>query len=190
MKKVLVALIVACAAAGAVRAQNPAKQPIETLTITEAKQGETLPVLLQDLHKDLPATAVQDVAFFMPSASVDSRWVMQLEGKAPHKTTGPAYTVVLTDPQVNYTATYAKNGQVLSCTELMKNPELPGLIREAIREDFPNWRLVGNQERITFNKALTTTYRVELAKGNEHESVLIKTDANGVNRVANVSQKH
>jgi len=172
MKKIPVALLFAWASFGAVGAQNPTGANPKLLRVTATNAGTPTASVLRTLHRDLPASAAEDLAFFLPGDAGAETWTVREQPRRVDGNLPATYHVLFTDPQVRYSATYDHNGELLRYTELVRHTDLPAAVRTALRAHFPQWRLLDDQERLRLGGAFSTTYRVDLAKGHRRERVV------------------
>lgn len=91
-----------------------------------------------------------------------------------------AYTITLLGKEQELSATYDKNGKLLSGTEHILNVAPPAAVRSAIAKAYPGWTL----EKDAYNMARYESgkekerYRLVLTKGNE--KIRVYSDVNGM----------
>ncbi len=178
MKKVLIALTLTCLSFGAACAQTNE----EILTITPAKKGENTVQVMDALKRDFPNFIVKDVAF-LPGQLYDKQWTVTEKNNIDANSDIMYYQVAVSDKGDDYTAFYDKTGKLLNSTETIQNAELPDAVKQTLATQFGDWKMIGDQERITYNRKLSLVYRVDLAKDKSHEKVFIDNAGTVLRRI-------
>ncbi|GAB3926612.1 PepSY-like domain-containing protein [Larkinella terrae] len=174
MKTLSIALLLTGLSIGATQAQSPLED--QSVTITHVKKGEEPQQVMDAVKADFPNSIVTDVAF-LPHALYGHEWAVSENKNTDENIEMLYYRVAANSPTLNYTAVYNKDGKLLSFKEIVKQALLPDAVTKTISNQFADWKIVGDQERIQYGKSSSNYYRVELAKGKAREKVFF--DSNG-----------
>lgn len=79
------------------------------------------------------------------------------------------YTVSFYIPDGKIVAVYSPDGEVLRTIEKFNDVALPEAVSKAIYERFPNWEIVSDFYKVTYNnkKGANKTYKVKLQNGDK-----------------------
>ncbi|GAB4048944.1 hypothetical protein [Spirosoma litoris] len=171
MKKVSICLVLACLWLGASYAQEPLVN--RTVTITQVKKGEEPQQVMAALKQDFPSAIMKDI-FYLPVILYGQEWAVSEQDETNGDNSEiEYYQVTMTGNGIKYTAVYDKTGKLISYKETINQTRLPGVVISSLERQFPNWRIIGDQERLTFSKKRSIVYRVELANGKKREKVFL-----------------
>ncbi|MBT8299062.1 MAG: nicotinate-nucleotide adenylyltransferase [Maribacter sp.] len=89
------------------------------------------------------------------------------------------YTIYFRIPEGTIVAAYNPEGKIIRTFEKFKNTSLPIAVSEAIYKRFPNWTIVSDVYRVTYNekKGVSRTYKLKLENG--VKTMRIKIDEKG-----------
>ncbi len=170
MKKLI--LIILCSLSGIVLAQAQS----ETLVLKHVKKGEEPKAVMEAVKRDFPKAIVGDLSF-LPAKLYGEYWSTSyennLDGNSPD-----FYKVNLKEKDGSYEAVYDKSGNVIFSLTLIKEAQLPKEITKALATKYPGWKIVNDQEKITYRKgAAKEAFRVQIQESNMNRSLLLS--ANG-----------
>ena len=89
------------------------------------------------------------------------------------------YTVSFFIPEGKIVAAYNPEGQIIRTFERFENIKLPTAVRDAVAERFPNWTIVKDVYRVTYNQddGANKTYKLKLENGDK--TMRVKIDDTG-----------
>lgn len=90
------------------------------------------------------------------------------------------YTVSFYIPDGRIVAAYDQNGKVIRTIEKFTNYQMPESVRMAIKERFPNWKVVKDVYRVSYHHKkgeATKSYKVKLKNGDK--TMRVKLDEKG-----------
>ncbi len=89
------------------------------------------------------------------------------------------YTVSFFIPEGKIVAAYNPEGQIIRTFERFENIKLPTAVRDAVAERFPNWTIVKDVYRVTYNQddGANKTYKLKLENGDK--TMRVKIDDKG-----------
>jgi len=89
------------------------------------------------------------------------------------------YTVSFFIPDGKIVAAYNSEGEIIKTFEKFKNTSLPNDVSVAIYKRFPNWEIVSDVYRVTYNekKGANKIYKLKLKNG--EKTMRIKIDESG-----------
>lgn len=89
------------------------------------------------------------------------------------------YYVSFYIPEGNIVAAYNTKGEIIRTIERFEDVKLPSAVREALAERFPNWAIVKDVYRVTYNqdKGANKSYKVKLKNGDK--VMRVKVDDTG-----------
>ena len=89
------------------------------------------------------------------------------------------YTVSFFIPEGKIVAAYNPEGQIIRTFERFENIKLPTAVRDAVAERFPNWTIVKDVYRVTYNQddGANKTYNLKLENGDK--TMRVKIDDTG-----------
>jgi len=89
------------------------------------------------------------------------------------------YTVSFYIPEGKIVAAYNPEGQIIRTIERFENIKLPTAVRNAVAERFPNWTIVKDAYRVTYNqnKGANKSYKLKLKNGDK--TMRVKIDDTG-----------
>jgi len=89
------------------------------------------------------------------------------------------YTVSFIIPKGKIVAAYNPEGEMVRTIERFENVVLPPAVRNAVAERFPNWVIVKDVYRVTYNqnKGANKSYKLKLKNGDE--VMRVKVDDKG-----------
>lgn len=183
MKTLSIALLLTGLSVGTIQAQSPLQD--QTVTITHVKKGEEPQQVMTAVKADFPNSIVRDVAF-LPRALYGQEWAVDEQNNMDKNTDILYYRVAANSPTLNYSAVYNKDGKLISFKEIVKQTLLPEAITKTISDQFADWKVVGNQERIQYGKSSSNYYRVELARGRAREKVFFDNNGTVLRKVKKI----
>ena len=89
------------------------------------------------------------------------------------------YTVSFIIPEGKIVAAYNPEGELIRTIERFENVKLPTAVRNAVAERFPNWTIVKDVYRVTYNqnKGANKSYKLKLKNGDK--AMRVKVDDKG-----------
>ena len=89
------------------------------------------------------------------------------------------YTVSFYIPEGKIVAAYNPEGEIIRTIERFENVKLPTAVRDAVAERFPNWAIVKDVYRVTYNqdKGANKSYKLKLKNGDK--TMRVKIDDTG-----------
>ena len=89
------------------------------------------------------------------------------------------YTIFFSIPDGTIVAAYNPEGKIIKTFEKFKNTSLPNAVSVAVYERFPNWEIVSDVYRVTYNekKGVNKTYKLKLKNG--EKTMRVKIDDTG-----------
>ncbi len=89
------------------------------------------------------------------------------------------YTVSFFIPEGKIVAAYNPEGEIIRTFERFENIKLPTAVRDAVAERFPNWTIVKDVYRVTYNQdeGANKTYKLKLENGDK--TMRVKVDDKG-----------
>jgi len=89
------------------------------------------------------------------------------------------YTVSFFIPEGKIVAAYNPEGEIIRTIERFENIKLPTAVRDAVAERFPNWTIVKDVYRVTYNKdeGANKSYKLKLENGDK--TMRVKIDDKG-----------
>jgi len=89
------------------------------------------------------------------------------------------YTVSFFIPEGKIVAAYNPEGEIIRTIERFDNIKLPTAVRNAVAERFPNWTIVKDAYRVTYNqnKGANKSYKLKLKNGDK--TMRVKIDDTG-----------
>jgi hypothetical protein len=89
------------------------------------------------------------------------------------------YTIFFRIPDGTIVAAYNPEGKIIKTFEKFKNTSLPNAVSVAVYERFPNWTIVSDVYRVTYNerKGVNKTYKLKLKNG--EKTMRVKIDESG-----------
>jgi len=89
------------------------------------------------------------------------------------------YAVSFFIPEGKIVAAYNPEGEIIRTIERFENVKLPTAVREAVAERFPNWTIVKDVYRVTYNqdKGANKSYKLKLENGDK--TMRVKVDDKG-----------
>lgn len=88
------------------------------------------------------------------------------------------YTVSFYIPDGKIVAVYDQEGKILRTIEKFKDIKLPDPVMDALAERFPNWAVVSDVYRVTYNeqKGAKKNYKIKMENGDKTMRVKINED--------------
>ncbi|MDV7137448.1 nicotinate-nucleotide adenylyltransferase [Maribacter sp. TH_r10] len=82
-------------------------------------------------------------------------------------------------PEGRIVAAYNTEGEIIRTIERFQDVKLPSTVRDAVVERFPNWAIVNDVYRVTYNqnKGAMKTYKIKLKNGDK--VMRVKVDDSG-----------
>jgi len=89
------------------------------------------------------------------------------------------YTVSFFIPEGKIVAAYNPEGEIIRTIERFENVKLPTAVRDAVAERFPNWTIVKDVYRVTYNQdeGANKSYKLKLENGDK--TMRVKVDDKG-----------
>lgn len=89
------------------------------------------------------------------------------------------YTVSFYIPEGKIVAAYNPEGEIIRTIERFEDVKLPTAVRDAVAERFPNWAIVKDVYRVTYNqdKGANKSYKLKLKNGDK--TMRVKIDDTG-----------
>jgi len=89
------------------------------------------------------------------------------------------YSIFFRIPDGTIVASYNPEGKIIKTFEKFKNISLPNAVSVAVYERFPNWTIVSDVYRVTYNerKGANKTYKLKLENG--EKTMRVKINENG-----------
>lgn len=89
------------------------------------------------------------------------------------------YTVSFIIPEGKIVAAYNPEGEIIRTIERFEDVKLPAAVRDAVAERFPNWTIVKDVYRVTYNqvKGANKSYKLKLKNG--EKTMRVKVDDKG-----------
>ena len=89
------------------------------------------------------------------------------------------YYVSFYIPEGKIVAAYNPEGEIIRTIERFENTKLPTAVRDAVAERFPNWTIVKDVYRVTYNKdkGANKSYKLKLENGDK--TMRVKIDDKG-----------
>jgi len=89
------------------------------------------------------------------------------------------YTVSFFIPEGKIVAAYNPEGEIIRTIERFKNIKLPTTVRDAVADRFPNWTIVKDVYRVTYNQdeGAKKSYKLKLKNGDK--TMRVKIDDTG-----------
>jgi hypothetical protein len=89
------------------------------------------------------------------------------------------YTVSFIIPKGKIVAAYNSKGEIVRTIERFENVRLPNAVSDAVAERFPNWTIVNDVYRVTYNqdKGANKSYKLKLKNG--EKTMRVKIDDTG-----------
>ena len=89
------------------------------------------------------------------------------------------YYVSFYIPEGKIVAAYNAKGEIIRTIERFEDIKLPAAVRSAVGERFPNWVIVNDVYRVTYNhtKGADKSYKIKLKNGDK--TMRVKIDAKG-----------
>ncbi len=171
MKTFPMAVLLAGLTIAGVQAQNLTEK--ETVTIAHVRKGEEPQQVLETLKNDFSEAIVKDMTL-LPSALHGKEWaITEQEILSPHADVN-FYQVQASGKNVNLSAIYNKQGQLISYREHLKHAELPPFVKKTLDNQFPGYQIAKSQERIRVEAGKEKiAYKVALVSGKKHRIVFL-----------------
>jgi len=163
-------LFLAWLTCGLAIAQNTVQD--KTVIIKSVKKGEEPQQVMSALKQDFPDAIMKDIAY-LPLALYGQEWTVNETDNTDMNTDIEYYQITMHGKGIKYTAVYNKNGKLLTYKETINQTRLPEAVTKALGMSFPDWKVVGDQERLKYSKDQSIVYKVELAKGKSREKVFL-----------------
>jgi hypothetical protein len=89
------------------------------------------------------------------------------------------YTIYFSIPDGTIVAAYNPEGKIIRTFEKFKNTSLPNAVSAAVYKRFPNWEIVSDVYRVTYNEkeGAKKSYKLKLRNGDK--TMKVKIDENG-----------
>ncbi|MBT8301335.1 MAG: nicotinate-nucleotide adenylyltransferase [Maribacter sp.] len=89
------------------------------------------------------------------------------------------YTVSFIIPEGKIVAAYNTEGEIVRTIERFEDIKLPSAVRDAVADRFPNWEIVNDVYRVTYNqkKGADKSYKLKLKNGDK--TMRVKVDDKG-----------
>lgn len=89
------------------------------------------------------------------------------------------YHIAFYIPDGRIVAAYDEDGKVLRTIERFEDVKLPSAVRNSVAERFPNWIIVNDVYRVTYNqkKGAQKSYKIKIKNGDK--TMRVKIDATG-----------
>jgi hypothetical protein len=89
------------------------------------------------------------------------------------------YTVSFFIPEGKIVAAYNSDGEIIRTIERFEDVKLPSAVQEAVADRFPNWTIVNDVYRVTYNqkKGADKSYKLKLKNGDK--TMRVKIDDSG-----------
>lgn len=130
----------------------------------------TLNAQVEVEKEDLPKSIVSAIETDFISCSDKISWkVADKSFKNPNR-----YVAKAKGKNVTCEATYDGNGHLLYSKTIMSNVKLPSVVHEAIKNEFPGWRITGDQAVIRNFNENTKYYQVFIQNESGSKSIFYK----------------
>lgn len=135
MKKVSLALLLACLPLATVWAQN---SEVETVSLKHVKKGEEPQQVMTALNKDFPQPVVQDVSK-MSALAYGQQWSLNENDASSDDCNAVYYEVNAKRKNMSYTAVHDKNGKLDSYREIIQQTALPMPLLRTLSTQHAAW---------------------------------------------------
>jgi hypothetical protein len=140
-----------------------AQAQTETLTVKAVKKGKEPAEVMDAIKQDFPKAIVGDLNM-LPGKLYGEQWSLslddRLDGALPD-----LYLVSLNEGTQTYKAVYDKDGKIKSSKFVINQAKLPKEITSAIATRYPDWTIIRDREKITYNEGVVKeAIRVEIQK--------------------------
>ena len=147
-----------------------AQAQTETLTLKAVKKGEEPKEVMDAIKQDFPKAIVRDLNI-LPGKLYGEHWSLSLDDKLDGSSPD-FYVVSLKEDNETYKAVYDNAGNIKSSKFVIKQAQLPKEITSAISAKYPDWTIVRDQEKITYNEGtVKDAIHVEIQKDNMYRSL-------------------
>jgi hypothetical protein len=169
MKNLIVCCL--CLAAGSVMAQVNS----ETLTLKAVKKGEEPEQVMKAIQEHFPKAVVSDLSF-LPAKLYGEQWSVNLEDDS-NGTPADLYQVSGKEGNERFKAVFDASGKEISSMRIINQAQLPTEVASAIAERYPSWKVVDDQEKVTYQHGrLKEAYHVRIQENKTTRSLLIDND--------------
>jgi len=145
----------------------------------EAKiKKEEVPVeVITSVEKDFPGFTVEEFTA-VPVEFIEDDVIINRNIKS--KDDYDSYQITLRNSNEKLTATYNKQGDLISEVAYGKNVELPVSVRNSIARTFPKWAFIKDTYKMTSytDGKKNERYKVIIKKGNEMKKVVVDASGN------------
>jgi hypothetical protein len=163
-------LVLCCLCLVAVSAM--AQMNSETLTLRPVKKGEEPKEVMNAIRKDFPKAIVSDLSF-LPAKLYGEQWSVDVQGDLDGRT-ADLYQVSCKEGNDRFKAVYDANGKEISSKRIIHQAQLPTEVVKTISERYPNWKVVDDQEKITYkNGTAKDAYHVRIQQNNISRSLFL-----------------
>lgn len=165
MKKFIVGLFV-LGLTSQLFAQVPKVEKLSEVVVTavnykylNAVDNKEVAIPVQMLERKVASYDVQDAEFYLDDYDY--------------------YTVSFYIPEGKIVAAYTPEGEIIRTIEKFEDVKLPTAVRNAVAERFPNWDIVNDVYRVTYNqkKGANKSYKIKLKNGDK--TMRVKIDDKG-----------
>ncbi len=155
MKKFIVGLLV-LGLTSPLLAQVPKVEELSEVVVTavnykylNATDSKEVAIPVQMLERKVAAFNLEDAEFYQDDSDF--------------------YYVSFYIPEGKIVAAYNPEGEVLRTIERFEDVKLPTAVRNAVAERFPNWTIVNDVYRVTYNqnKGANKSYKIKLKNGDK-----------------------
>lgn len=150
-------------------------QVVEAVVLKPVNKGEEPQEVLDAIKRDFPE-AVSRTLSVLPAKTYGQQWDVEVY-KADDEAQPDYYEVRINAKNGYQTAVYDKTGKLIKVKQVIKNAELPPEVQNTVKK-FVDWKVVGDEERITNDKKFTILYKVKLKKGLLSKTLFIDPQGN------------
>lgn len=144
----------------------------ETLTLKAVKKGEEPKEVMDAIKQDFPKAIVRNLNI-LPGKLYGERWSLSFDDKLDG-VTPDFYLVNLREDNETYKAVYDKDGKLKSSRFIINQAQLPKEITSAIAAKYPDWTIIRDREKITYNEGIVKeAVHVEIQKDKMYRSLFL-----------------
>ncbi|MDB5012675.1 MAG: hypothetical protein JWQ25_877 [Daejeonella sp.] len=176
--RVIMVLLVLCVTSKAQIVSKVVLKPTEVKNTkavdTTVKNEDQSKIVIDSIKKKFPEPVV-NVLTKIPAKTYGKEWNVYISEESEAET--PDYYEVEIKAANGYqTAVYDGSGNLLKLKQIIKNADLPEAVRNTITTKYKDWKVIGDEERISNAAKFNVNYKVKLKKGILRKTVFISPE--------------